>query len=533
VSELEWELRLKNEVSAAAKQAGLDIRQFSESVREAQLRLDGLAKAEKNEGSEARNAKEAHESFFGDMLSADLVAEGIEMVAEKVADLALEFGKAVIDAADFGYEANLSLTAITGSAETAKETMEYARAFANGAGENIEKVTSLYEQLSATGLRGENLTAAAAAAKDLSIASHTSFDSTSQLFRMIGSEGGMGPRAVRTLREFPNLLKQMKEDLNINAGGQKGMEELGKKMESLGLHGATGIAFFEQEIKRVANEDQLGDLSYKAGLSFDGFATKISNEFKEALEEIASDPEFDVIRGDLDNIAKFFKPGAEGGKEMKKALAEAIEPVLEGIKYIEAHPEALKDFFHEAMEDAKGIGTIIKGISEFAHFASRDIVFDLNHGLHMEEHESGHGSAEEFFGGTKQEREYEQTQRENDDLELQRAYEEHKRGVAAGEYGESEGGVSVPPQDSGGTVNRTGMVTVHEGEEIVPAVVTRGGGNTYNSSVGGHTFMFNVSLPAGSVGAMDEQQLALHLSALIPGQITNALEQMMQQKGGA
>lgn len=512
MADIDFELRLKNEVSAAAKQAGVDVRQFQYEVIKAQESLYLLTLAQGKESRAARESKEAHDDMFGDVFKAEVLKDGVEDLAGKVFDLGKEFVDATFEAADFGYKTDVALTAMTGSAEAAEDIVKHARAFASGAGEDIEKVISLYQQLGATGLKGDELTKAATAAKDFSIASGKSEESIDNLFSQIAGEGGLGPRAASQLRQFPQLLSEMFKDFGIKGKGQEGIEELQHKFKSLGLHGAEGVGLLEREIVRVAHEKEIGDVAEKYGESFQGSFQKIKNDWNENLEDMTKDPAFADLRKEFKQIADYFDPKNVGGAEMRKELEELIKPVLDGAKYFAEHPKALKDFFDDAVESAKIlaniVGFILKPIEAIGHLA---LSYDklLNQGQENADAQHAHDQGQQQQAWAQQ------------------LVAQGLSPADAADAVKAAGTPTIPAKADGGDVQSTGLVTVHEGERIVPASVTSGVGG----GAGGHTFNFNLSLPMGS-GEMDEQALAARLQEMVPGAIINALEQMNQMRGG-
>jgi hypothetical protein len=530
---IDWELRLVNEVSAAAKQMNIDMRSLSETLKQVQAGLKNVEGAEHKETGAAKEAKEGHKSFFGDMLSAELVADGIEMVAEKVADLGLEFVKSTIEATDFEYKTSVALTHMTGSAEQAKEIMEQARAFANGVGEDVDKVTETFERFAATGLRGDALTAATAAAKDLAAVSGQSFDATSELFEMIGSDRGLGGRAVMQLTRFPGLLKELEKHFGV-LNSKNPVAKLTKDLDAVPLKGAEGLKLLENMVLKTAHEGALGDVGVELGNSIEGGIVKIKNDWKEMLGDLATNPAFEDLRRVISEIGNYFDPATESGKRAEKAFADAIEPILQGVDEILAHPDAIKDFFSSSIDDIKVVGEVakdlveaVKSLSVFAHPFAQSKKSKFEQQAEYDEEETAkaerlHKSLgipvafSDWLSGN---------QHSNEGL-----------GVDASAIPSNEGlGVdasAIPSKADGGTVTSTGLVTVHEGEEIVPAGVSQGGGSSTSISNGGNEFHFHVSVPGGGGEHLDEQLLATKLAELAPSAIMSALEQMNQMRGG-
>lgn len=509
---LEWEIRLRNEVSAAAKTAAVDMSTFQREVLKAQETLILLATNEKAEAAAARESKDAHEGFFGDMLSAELVSHGIESVTEKVTELGMEFLKSTAEAADFEYKATVALTHLTGSGEVAENILQHARAFAQGVGEDLDKVTMTFEHLAATGLRGDNLTAAAAGAKDLASITGRSFDQTSQLFELIGSDRGLGGRAVRQLAQFPPLLNELERHFGFIPGTAKSFEQLSKHLTEAPVKGAAGLHLLEEEIMKIAHEKELGQVGVEFGNSFEGGIQKIKNDWKMVLGDLSKEPAFEDVRKELAKIGDYFSPAKEGGKELKAILHDTMKPILDGIEYVAAHPKVLTDFFHDATEAAKilaeTLNIVTKPLQAIGHLA-------------LSFHElldQGDKNAESQHAATQAHQ------------QVEWANQLIAQGLTPAQAEEAVKASSspIPAKADGGTVQSTGLVTVHEGEEIVPAGVTAGGGGV---SGGGHTFNFAVHVEGGGHG-VDEQLLVAKMNETLPTALMNALEQMNQMRGG-
>ena len=512
---LEWELRLRNEVSAAAKQAGLDMRAFMFEVNKAQESIYLLTLAQGKEAKAAGEAKEAHGGLFGDIFKAEILKDGVEELSEKVFDLGKEFVEATIEAADFGYKAEVALKHLTGSAEVTEDVMARARAFANGVGVDVDKATDSFSKLAATGLRGDQLTAAADAAKDLGDANRVSFDQTAALFEMIGSDAGLSGRAVRQLKQFPGLLAEMERHFGFVPGTDKSFQQLTKHLDEAPVKGAEGFALLESEIMKVYHEGAVGNIAVETGLSFEGAFTKIKNDWKEALEDVSKSKEFDELRQDGDALSKFFSPNEAGGRELKKLAEEALGPIVEGAKYLEAHPDALQKFFSEALKDAQAlekVASVLFSIVTFPFKAGEGIgaaISDIsNHGRKADADDVHQRMLAEFANNPE-------------------AQANLLKPNGARDYGAAPALAPIPSFDDGGDVATTGMAMVHQGERVGPAekIPASGGG-------GGHTFHFHVAVEGGGGHDIDEQVLAAKMQEVLPGALINALEQMNQQRGG-
>lgn len=494
---LEWELRLKNEVSAAAKAAGLDMKAFAAAVAEAQGHVGKLEQAERKEAGAARETKKAHESMFGDVFEAEVLKDGIEELVHSVGELGLEFAKSTIEATDFEFKAKIGLEHLTGSAEVTEDVMERARAFANGVGEDVDKTTDAFAKLAATGLRGDQLTAAAAAAKDLGDANRVSFDQTAQLFEMIGSDRGLGGRAVRQLQQFPGLLNELERHFGFVPGTSKSFEQLTKHLDEAPIKGAAGLALLESEITKVYHEGALGDVGVETGKSFEGAFTKIRNDWKEALGSMADDPAIVKLRNDINEFADFFNPSNEGGKELHATLKALGETADKAFRFFKDNPDVIKGVFDSAI--------VVAHVLEWTLEKIVGLIKDTQSVGAFWGTLAGGGSLE--------------------DAKLARANAQHGT-ESAEQRADREAGLAhrqavpdlapLPSKADGGSVQSTGLVTVHAGEEIVPAGVTAGGGG----GGGGHSFHFHISVDnSGHTGGqpMDEQALAAKIDELVRG----------------
>lgn len=533
---IDWEMRLINEVSSAAKQMNLDMRNLGQTIRDAQSALEGLTKTEHKEAEASKESKKEHESFFGDMVKAEFWEERIEGGIDLLKELGKEFIENAEEAVDFDYKATVALTHMTGSAEQAEDILKSARAFANGVGEDFDKVAVTFQKLAATGLRGDQLTAAAAAAKDLSVVSGTSFDQVSQLFEMVGSDKGLGGRAARQLAQFPALLNDLEKHFGFVPGTAKSFEQLTKHLEQAPVKGADGLKLLENMVLDVAHETQLGDVGVEIGESFSGAAQRFKNDWKEALGSISDDPAMGSIRSDLATIADYFDPANAGGKELAQTMKGLGEPVADILKTFKDNRGVIADALSSGMEAVKfiieGVGLVVKGL-----------IGDIK-AIQM---------AGAYLGALWETKSFSKAGQEVKEAEDERTLKEHReqraeelRGMSPAERKEQAELEKVPAarelpalaplpsMDSGGTVDRTGMVTVHAGERIVPADVTHGDtSNSSSTSMGGHTFHFEVHVAAGGEGhSLDEQLLVAKLNELTPGAIMSALEQMNQMRGG-
>jgi hypothetical protein len=531
---LEWELRLKNEVSEAARAAGLGVKEFTNRVHEATAQLNLLREVEELEGRTAHKAKEEHEGFFGDMLEAEVIGEQVRRLVDRIEELGEEFVATSIEAVDFDYKTSVALDHMTGSAEQAKDIMESAKAFANGVGEDLDKTLVTFQKLAETGLRGDNLTAAAAAAKDLATVSGQSFESTSALFEMIGSDKGLGGKSVRQLAQFPQLLNELEKHFGFVPGTAKSFEQLSKHLTDAPVKGAAGLHLLEEEILKVAHEDQLGDVGVKIGDSFSGSAERIKNDWKEALGSISEDPAIDMIRSDLAAITAYFDPASEGGKELAASLNGIAGPAEELFGFLKENRGTIADALSAGITSAK---FVMEGVVKVVEVLIEDMKLVQQAGQYLGalwETKSFKKAGDEVSEyaedqAVKQRRsDQEDEQRRmspaerKEQAELEKAPAAHELPAIA----------PIPSKDDGGSVMSTGIVTVHEGEEIVPADVTRSYSESSSSlSTGGNEFHFHISVPEGS-GQMDEQLLATKMAELAPGAILSALEQMNQMKGG-
>ena len=507
---LDWELRLKNEVSASAKQAGVDMKTFTSEVIKAQESLYLLTLAQKKEAAAAHETKEEHDSMFGDIFKAETLKDGIEELGRKVEELGLEFIKSAIEAVDFDYKATVALTHLTGSAEQAEDIISRARAFANGVGEDLDKVTTTFQRLAATGLNGDQLTAAAAAAKDLAGVTGRSFDQTSELFEMIGSDRGLGGKAVRQLSQFPGLLQELEKHFGV-LGHSNPLKELTKQLDEAPIKGAAGLNLLENMILKVAHEKQLGKVGVELGNSFEGGLTKISNDWKTIFGDLSKDPSFETMRQSLAKIADYFDPANESGRLFEKELLSVTKPFLNIVDNIARDPSGLKDFFLDAVEAAKVLAKTVDVLT-----TPLQEIFEL---VHAKRHE--------------QESALQANMLHQQVLDAKALVAQGLSPAEASDAVKQENPdyrpPSLPAKADGGTVQSTGLVTVHEGEEIVPAGVTAGGGG--GGGAGGHTFNFNISVDSGG-HAIDEQAIAEKLQQMLPNELISVFEQMAQQRGG-
>lgn len=508
---LDWELRLHNSVSEAAKQAGMDVKSFAATVSDAEGKLWKLTAAQQAETVATSHAKKEHEGLFGEFLKAELWNDAIKESVRTISDLGEAFIESAMEATDFDYKATVALTHLTGSAAEAEDIIQHARAFASGVGEDLDKVTTTFQRLAATGLRGNNLTAAADAANDLAKVTGRSFDQTSALFEMIGSDKGLGGKAVRQLAAFPGLLNQLEKHFGFVPGTAHSFELLSKHLTEAPIKGAAGLNLLEGMILKVAHEKSLGDVGVEMGNSFEGAFTKIRNDWKMALGDMSKDPAFIEMRGSLNQLSEYFQPANEGGKMLKETIHALVVPAQELFSMLNANPDILKGVFDSAVVAAQTFGKILEGIVVAMHGVQEGAKY------------LGAFFATGSFAEAKK-------------VVEEGNYEDRAakaRAVAGPE-------VSLPPEANhealrgiphaadGGDVEESGLAVIHKGERIVPdgANGAAGGG-----SLAGATFHFHVSVDGGGHG-MDEQLLVARLEEKLPGAMMNAFEQLAQMKGG-
>jgi hypothetical protein len=552
---IDWELRVKAEGSELAalnrllKETGVNVddvkkkaaetRQYESLVRElkkAGVEIEGvtkkedkLAAAENREAGAAAGAKKEHESFFGDMVKAQFWVDSIEEGIKALGELAEEFVKSAAEAVDFDYKTDVALKHMTGSAAQAKDIMGSARSFANGVGEDLDKVYGVFQKLASTGLRGDNLTAAANAANDLAKVQGIDFSQTIELFRQVGSEKGFGQRGASILAQYPGLLKQIKNDMGLSNAS---FETFSNKLKD--LHGADAIHMLEQEVMKFAHENQLGDVGVEFGESFGGGIQRIKNDWKEAMGSMADDPAMEGIRDDIAAIADYFDPANEGGKELTETMKGLGDPVKELFDFMKENKSVIADALSDGIGAAKvvleGVKLLIEGIVE-------DIKAVQMAGAYL-------GALWETKSFKKAGEVVQEEAQERSDKEAHQEAAENYRKMSPAERKEQEDFGTrqaaelpalrpLPAAASGGTVTETGMVTVHEGEEIVPAGISQSSSSNSSVSNGGHEFHFHISgLGGGGGDNLDEQKLATKLAELAPGAIMSALEQMNQMRGG-
>lgn len=513
---LEWEIRLHNEVSAAAKEAAMDLRTFAATVKQVESMMKDLTKAEVDEGKEASKSKEEHEGFFGEMLKAEVVAEGIEHVAEVVADLAKEFAETAVEATDFDYKTKVALTHMTGSAEEAEEIMTQARAAANGLGEDVDKVTGIMQRFADAGLRGEQLTAVVDAAKDLGEVSHRGFEQTAEIFEYVASDAGLSGRMVRQLRQYPSLLKELEEHFHIaGAGGTKAMEQLTKALDEVPIKGAEGLALLQNMILKVAHEKELGTVGVEMAESFQGSFTRIGNDWKEILGDMAESPLFADLRRELAMVADYFDPIKGHGKEVEKALNDVLLPVAKIVEELAEHPDIITKFLGDSVTTAKELAQAVGVVAGFI-----EKIASWTHVGPKDEKEAAEFELDEQVKARR--------------LAGWFGMPEPKDEIANLHPNQLPPLAPVPALAGGGHVDEEGFAYLHPEEEVVPAKVTRGGDVSTNSSTMGNvTFQFNITLAPGSVKEqMDEQTLAAKMKEVALGELMSAIETLAQMKGG-
>jgi hypothetical protein len=561
---IDWDLRLKADGSELAalnrllKETGVNMedvkkkasekREYEALVRDlkkAGVAIEGvtteekkLAEAEHHEAGAAKEAKKEHEGFFGDMLKAELAADLIKELGEKFADLTEELVKGAAEAIDFDYKTTTALTAITGSAEIAGDAMERARAFANGVGVDFDEAAQSFQKLAQVGLVGDQLTAAADAAKDLANATGTGFAQTSEFFQLVGSDRGLSGHVVERLKEYPQVLTELEKHFGFVPGAAHSFERLKKHLNEAPVKGIAGVALLEDAIKNAVHEDQLGDLSVKMGDSFEGAANKIKNDWKEALGSIAEDPTIGMIREDLSAIADYFDPANAGGKELAETLKGLAAPAEELFGFLKENRGVIADGLSMGIEAAKFLLEGVVKTVEVLTMALGGLKISLEYLAALSVTRSFSKAADQVRE-SREEQQLQQSRADEIDRErrltpAQRKQEEElQRSTAeAIEHPRALPELApLPAAASGGTVDSTGLVTVHEGEEIVPAGISQSSSNTSISN-GGNEFHFHVSVPGGGAEHLDEQLLAAKLAELAPSAIMSALEQMNQMRGG-
>jgi hypothetical protein len=544
---LEWELKFVTtgnkdlqELNTLLRQAGVNLDEVRAKAKESReydklvadlkragIQVKSLADQERDEAKAAHASKEEHSDFFGKMFEAEVLSHMFERLTEAVKDYAEELIKSAAEASDMDFATKTALTHLTGSVEVAEDVMEHARAFANGTAEDIDKVYQIFQRLAATGLRGNQLTAAADAAKDLSAVTGRSFDQTAELFELIGSDRGLGGRAVRQMAQFPGLLNELEKHFGFVPGTAKSFEELSKQLTEAPIKGAQGLALLEDMIAKVAHEDQLGDVGVKMSETFEGSLTKMRNDFKEILGGLSEEPLFETMRKDFAQLADYFDPANEGGKALAETLRSIEKPIAEVIGLLASNPDVIAGVFQAAVLPAKllalefeGLFVVIKEIEHAAAYL----------GALFETHSFKKAHDIVYEAESEQEQKASNEQRDARDRGLSPA---ERKEMAETLALPTPGPHVLPPLEpipgaaSGTSVDEPTLMWVGEGgetEHVIPDSKMGGGG--------GGAPTVNISVKVDGGGKMTEQDLAAKLAELVPAALMNAFEQIAQQKGG-
>ena len=493
---IEFQLNLQGQMTAMLKSGADQADRLEGKLVKA---ADGLHKVEKGEKDAATAAEKFHEHLEHIV---ERFAEfwALEHAVELVREFTKELVASTIEITDFGFKAEIALRHLNNETEGAQEKtthmLQEARKFATDASLPVEEVTESFLGLKRAGLSDEWARPLTAAAADLAgLSGHPErFHAINEEFEQIALRGELGGRALMSLQRDGINTAALAAKL-----GAKDFKDLQKQLSEHPLGALEGLRAIQEVIKETAHEDYLGQVAREQGRSFGGAFTRIKDTWTELVDGLNENPLFREMRDDFGNLADDIVRNLPA---WEKEFAVAFDPVIKGFDEFLKHPNAVKAVFDAAIGGAQTIGSILGKIGDFAQWASKDIVFDLKHGLHTEEHQAGHGSFQDFVHGSK----------------------EAQKWDAAHQYAD------------GGPVEETGPALIHSGEHVVPvggALVMResgggggGGGRSIHAPITVHMDLRGTKM-------VDPAGMKLMLEELLPGQLVSPLERLVATVGGS
>jgi hypothetical protein len=510
---LTWQIKFTND-SGPLKAATSEMDKFVVAMKAANDQLALIAKGEDKVGQEAEKGEKKTKSWFSQMLKADLIANAIERVEDKVIELGEAFVDSLVKAADLGYKSTVALTALTGSAEVAENIIQRANYFAKDTGENLELVRHEFQTLAAAGLRGDFLSGAVIAAHDFAATTGESAEGLTDMFKVIAGKG-LDEMGLRRLQQYPGLLKEIEKET-----GHSTFQGLKAAFKIDPLQPTQAIALIEKAIKNFTHETNLGDVSEKFGMSFEGGIEKIKTNFTLMLEDLSQNPVFDHLRQSLSNVAKIFDPKSPEGKRFETAFAKAIDPVLKLIDKVLSNPDAIGNFFNKGLNAVEHIekiaGVIIEtiavlkgiGIGAAAGTAIPG-VGNIVGGIV--------GGAAAFAGAEGLKSYFSEDKPKEEPLD---------------QTGDRHLPERIPHFAEGGVVSSPTVALVGEAgpEMIVPMDSVGKGGR------GDQTNHVTINVQVSGMGEdhqIDEQSLAEKMRQILPGALISAFDQLGEQMGAA
>lgn len=355
--EADFELKLKNEMSAAAREASGDLRQLRQEM--------GLV---------------ADHSNSLDFAMGDLLSEALQEVgqlaleaAKKIAELAYEFGKASLEAASFGQKSVLAIGALTHNAAGAAAEFDAVRTMAQGLGLDVEQTVEGFQKLLAAQFD-------VGKAKDLI--------KMGADLRAIGANADEVQRSLLAITQIKSKGRVMAQELlQLQEAGVSGelifqslekafgktRDEVRKMMEQGKVDADTGIDAIIEAIKHKTGESELGQAGaqfanttlegmvgqLKGGISnawidigeailptVQGIAAHIS----ELIGAIAYDPKVQALGQFLLNRFELFGLWIDANwPEIQAAIISGIDAVASAIRFVvdvvdfaAAHWDAIK-----------------------------------------------------------------------------------------------------------------------------------------------------------------------------------------------
>lgn len=489
---VEFQLKLQDQMSAALHGAAGAATKLEDSLKKTASTVEHFGRAE-HAASEHGNQ---FERILTRVYERFLAWKIVEFTTTKVLELGRALVETTLEVTDFGYQAEVALRHLNneteGAAPKTTQMLAEIKQFALDAGQPLKEVEESFLGLKRAGLSDEWVRPLTAAAGDLAaLGGHPeNFRPLLETFEQISLRGELTGLQLRTLSTAGISPAALAAKF-----GAKDFRALQEQLEKTPIPALQALRSIEELIKQTAHENKLGETFKESTETFAGGITRIKDLWEIMLEDLNEDPIFKSLRADFTELVNT----VVGHKsQIEQAFKSIVDPIIQVIDKVISNPEALKHVFDEALVAAGNLGSIVMGIGKFLNWASQDIVFDLPHGLHTEQHQAGHGSFKEFTEGSREGKNY-----------------DFEHFAKPSSYAD------------GGPVHESGFAMVHAGEFVIPAGGAKGGGHSVNAPI-----TINVHVEGGGDG-MTEEGLSLQLRELLPGVLVPAREQLATTVGAA
>ena len=350
--------RLRDQQGAAAKYSQ-SIRDRAGDIWKADPRSEGWLAHQQGVFSKAQSAWQAYydkqagggegeqrgiaghlsDELFQGVTGANLLAAGIEkgveflkeMVQEAI-NLAVEFGKSVVEAAMFGEKMSFALTRIMGSASAGAAEMKWAKDFAVEFGLDVEQTIGSYKELLQLKFAPDQAREVMLLSADLQ-ALGMSAEKTGSLVKDISRmnvTGKMTSRSVVSLEESgvsPELvMKALEKNLGKTEAQIQDMLNRGK------ITATEGLKAIEQAALESVGGGQLGDAARAQAATVEGTWNRLKAKLAVTMLDLG-EKLLPVLEAKVMPILEKFMAFLDSsqGKKFVEDLASGIASLAEGV----------------------------------------------------------------------------------------------------------------------------------------------------------------------------------------------------------